>query len=197
MKHYPSQSRFHVPEKAEAGWKTRTQKACCPSSRYTETVQKSCHLNGDQAHPCVGEHTGISGMDFRNTIRKFAHIFRIQVSPSLGKRLLVHQIFLEKVVVSIDSQLQRVDQPLQQNAQNIFRAKFVLPCKAVFFRRKSSLLLQCSTRLWDIVKIKSFNDIPAATFGMSCSKCVHSMLVGDRCCQFAYCTIILQPCWVI
>ena len=42
MKHYPSQSRFLVPKKAEAGWKTRTQKACCPSFRYTETAQESC-----------------------------------------------------------------------------------------------------------------------------------------------------------
>lgn len=45
MKHYPLQSQFLVPEKAEAGWKIRTQKACGPSSRYTETVQEFCHLS--------------------------------------------------------------------------------------------------------------------------------------------------------
>ena len=43
MKRYPLQSRFLVPEKAEAGWKTKTQKACCSSSRYTETAQEFCH----------------------------------------------------------------------------------------------------------------------------------------------------------
>lgn len=43
MKHYPSQSRFLAPKKAEAGWKTRTQKACCPSFRYIEMVPESCH----------------------------------------------------------------------------------------------------------------------------------------------------------
>ena len=45
MKHYPLQLRFLVPEKAEAGWKTKTQKVCCSSSRYTETVQEFCHLS--------------------------------------------------------------------------------------------------------------------------------------------------------
>lgn len=45
MKRYPLQLRFLVPVKAEAGWKTKTQKACCSSSRYTETVQEFCHLS--------------------------------------------------------------------------------------------------------------------------------------------------------
>ena len=44
-KHYPLQSQFLVPEKAEAGWKTRIQKACCSSSRYTEKVQEFCRLS--------------------------------------------------------------------------------------------------------------------------------------------------------
>ena len=45
MKRYPLQLRFLVPVKAEAGWKTKTQKACCSSSRYTETAQEFCHLS--------------------------------------------------------------------------------------------------------------------------------------------------------
>lgn len=41
-KHCPLRSRFLVPEKARAGWKTRIQKACCPSFRYTERAQEFC-----------------------------------------------------------------------------------------------------------------------------------------------------------
>ena len=48
MQHYPLQLRFLVPEKVEAGWKTKTQKACCSSSRYTETAQEFCHLSEQQ-----------------------------------------------------------------------------------------------------------------------------------------------------
>ena len=39
---FPLQSRFFAPEKAEAGWKTRIQKVCCPSFRYTETAREFC-----------------------------------------------------------------------------------------------------------------------------------------------------------
>ena len=73
-------------------------------------------------------------MDLRNAIRKFAHIFRIQVGPRLGKRLLAHRIFLEKIVVSVNSQLQRGNQSLQQNTQEIFRAKPAFPGESGFFQ---------------------------------------------------------------
>ena len=40
-KHCPLQLRSLVPERAKAGWKTKIQKVCCPSFRYTEMVQES------------------------------------------------------------------------------------------------------------------------------------------------------------
>ena len=64
--------------------------------------------------------------------------------------------------------------------------------KAVYFKRKSSLLSQVSIRCRDILKITSFNDIPVATFGMSCSKWTHFMLACNWFCQSAYCAIILR-----
>ena len=63
-------------------------------------------VDGDQAHARIGGRVRSLRMDLCDPIREFSHIFGIQFGPRLGKRLLAHRIFLEKIIVNIDPKLQ-------------------------------------------------------------------------------------------
>ncbi len=63
-------------------------------------------VDGNQAHARIGGCVRVLRTDLCGSIRKFSHILGIQVGPRLGKRLPAHRIFLEKIIVSINSKLQ-------------------------------------------------------------------------------------------